>query len=46
MFCLSKEPAPDMKRTWTKFIVRVVPLLAVAAAVVIEFEDATGRKWA
>jgi hypothetical protein len=35
-----------MKRTWTKFIVRVLPVLAAAAAVVIELEDATGRKWA
>jgi hypothetical protein len=35
-----------MKRTWMKFVVRVLPVLAAAAAVAIELEDVTGRKWA
>ena len=34
-----------MKRTWTKIIVRVLPVVVAAAAVAVELEGLTGRKW-
>ncbi len=34
-----------MKRTWMHIVVRVLPIVAAATAVVIELEDLTGRKW-
>ena len=34
-----------MKRKWTQIVVRFLPIVVATAAVVIEFEDLTGRKW-
>jgi hypothetical protein len=42
---LFKEHSPQMKRKWTQLVIRVLPIVVAAVAVVVELEEIAARKW-